>query len=78
MCVADRVWHAGGCAVLWQAVHPEGTDDHRKPGVLNPLPVKSWRQHQGINNNKLNYDSSYFHIFCGFVVVALVVVLLKS
>lgn len=50
MCVSivDRVGHAGLHVVLRQAVHPEWTDDHWQPGFLHPLPVKPWKQHQGI------------------------------
>lgn len=46
--VADRFVHADLHVVLRQAVHPERTDDHWQPGFLHPLPVRPWRQHQGI------------------------------
>lgn len=45
---ADRAGHAGLCVILRSAFHSERTDDHREPRFLHPVPVKSWRQHQGI------------------------------
>lgn len=47
VCLVDRFGHAGVYIILWKTFHPEGTDDHRKPGFLHPLPVWSWWQHQG-------------------------------
>lgn len=50
LCVflVDRIGHAGGFVVLWQALHSEWTHDHWRSGFLHHVPVRPWKQHQGI------------------------------
>lgn len=47
MFVVDRFGDAGLHFILWKTLHPDGTNDYWKPGVLHHLPVRPWEQHQG-------------------------------